>query len=166
MHQSAGLRLAMLLAAALTFAVSPGRAADAGKPDPASNPATQAAAREEGTRAAESETPPPSRRRDTYPFRGVIAEVDAKAGKVELRGRQTRRVLLLTKTTRIEKGGAPALLEDLEPGERVGGTLRRNAQGAEELVLLRVAMAGSEEKPDPAPEAGAGADSPGKEARN
>ncbi len=80
----------------------------------------------------------PGTKRETYPFRGKVASFDAAAQALKLAGRTTQRVVHLTAQTRLTKLGQPAVPEDLKAGEVVGGTLRKNAEGREEAVLIRI----------------------------
>lgn len=86
------------------------------------------------------DAPPESgkKKRDTYPFRGVIASLDATERTLMLEGKQVRRLIRLTEMTRIEKHGGPATFADLQPGDALGGTLRKNSEGVEEALLVRV----------------------------
>lgn len=86
-----------------------------------------------------------STKRTTYPFRGVIGTFDADTRLLTLEGRQGKRVIRLTDLTRLERDGRPGVPADLKRGEKVGGTLKRNPQGEEEALLVRVA-------PKPAPD--------------
>ncbi len=132
MKHTARLRLALYFAAAITSVALGTMAADEPGPDkaapvPSSKPA---------------QAPPTgtSRRRDTYPFRGVVASIDAEARTVTLEGRQNRRVIHLTELTRLEKEGQPAQFADLKAGDRVGGTLRKTGDGREQAVLIRLGL--------------------------
>lgn len=106
---------------------------------------------------------PARRKRDTYPFRGVIGSIDTTARTLTLEGRQNRRILQLTDATRVEKHGQSSRVEDLKPGETVGGTLRRaSAGGHEEALLIRVgpkaeSNAGSASRKSPGPGEGGAA---------
>lgn len=82
--------------------------------------------------------PTKEKKRETYPFNGVIAEVDVTAKSLTLRGRESKRVILLTEQTRLEKPGGAAVFDDLKLGERIGGTLRKNPAGREEALLVRI----------------------------
>ncbi len=96
-------------------------------------------------------SPAREKKRDTYPFNGTIALVDVTARTVTLKGRENKRVISLTEQTRLVKQGQPAAFEDLKAGERIGGTLRKNAAGREEALLVRIGP-----KSDPATGVGAG----------
>lgn len=91
--------------------------------------------------AAEPGTPagrPKGAKRQTYPFRGKIATVDAATMTVTLEGRTTRRRILVNPDTRLMRDGNPTTLETLKPGETVGGTLRKTPEGQEIATLVRV----------------------------
>lgn len=144
MKQTARLRLAMYFAAAITAAFPGELVADEKGPGP--NPAipaspTQADRRDPGLATERpGETPPRGTRRDTYPFRGIIATIDTTARTVLLEGKQTRRVIQVTDLTRFEKEGQRAEFSAIKAGDSIRGTLRKNASGVEEAVLIRVAM--------------------------
>jgi hypothetical protein len=130
MKETAGLRLALCLAAAVASAAMGSMAADDKGPEKATPTTTFEPA----------ESPAKGNKRDTYPFRGVIASIDTTNRTVTLEGRQTRRVLRVTEVTRFEKEGKPLPFAELKKGEAVGGTLKRIAPGLEEAVLIRVGM--------------------------
>lgn len=79
-----------------------------------------------------------SAKRETYPFRGVVASVDATARTVTLEGKGSRRVIAILPDTRLIRAGNPATLEDVKAGEKVGGTLRKSGEGREVALLFRV----------------------------
>lgn len=150
MRQTARLRLAVYLAAAFIAAAPTSMAAD-----------------EKGPSAPETTVPKselPSterpRRRDTYPFRGIIASIDPNERILRLEGRQTRRLIRVLETTRLEREGKPAMFAEFKPGERVTGTLRRNASGVEEALLIRAAMPARPEGGEPPPPPAKKADKP------
>lgn len=88
--------------------------------------------------AARSGTTNPGTKRDTYPFRGKVASFDAGTQALKLEGKTNQRVVHLTTQTRLTKLGQPAVAEDLKAGEEVGGTLRKNPEGREEALLIRI----------------------------
>ena len=88
-------------------------------------------------------------KRETYPFRGVVASVDATARTVTLEGKGSRRVIAVLPDTRLVRAGIPATLEDVKAGEKVGGTLRKSGEGREVALLLRVG-----DKPEETPPTG------------
>ncbi len=90
------------------------------------------------TKPAASLPPAKPGKRTTYPFRGVIATVDANARTVTLTGRTARRVIAVLPETRFTRDGGPASLDDLKSGEAVGGTLRKTSEGREEALLIRI----------------------------
>ena len=73
----------------------------------------------------------------TYPFYGTLDSTDAKQKTITLRGKKKNRVILVTDDTRIQKIGASVTLQDGTPGERVSGSVRKNAAGQEEAVTIR-----------------------------
>ena len=75
----------------------------------------------------------------TYPFYGTLDAVDEKKKTVTLKGKQKNRVILFTSGTRVQKDGTNAKIQELLPGERVSGSVRKNAEGKEEAVTIRSA---------------------------
>ncbi|MBL9134916.1 MAG: hypothetical protein JNK85_03565 [Verrucomicrobiales bacterium] len=145
-RQSARLRLAFVLAAAIaTTALQSGAAVESG-PESAVTPTTVKPS------AVTAPTAPDGKpkKRDTYPFRGVIGSVDAQARTLTLVGKQTRRTIHVTDTTRLEKSGKVAVFDDLKTGERIGGTLKKNPMGAEEALLIRVGIKAGSDAPEDA----------------
>src|ERR1043165_8192936 len=65
--------------------------------------------------------------RSTYPFYGALASADASS--IILKGKIKNRPILVNSETRIERNGASATLADVTAGERVSGTVRKNADG-------------------------------------
>jgi hypothetical protein len=122
---------ALAAAAMLTGTSLATGAADSG-PEKASTTPTEKVIPERGS------NPSTGSKRDTYPFRGKVASYDAAAQALRLEGKTTQRVVLLTPQTRLMKQGQPALLDDLKPGEQVGGTLRKSSEGREEALLIRI----------------------------
>ena len=77
---------------------------------------------------------PKSARRTSYPFHGTLASIDSGEKSLRLKGQKKERVILITAETRFFKNGAKAKALDGTAGERVTGTLRKNAAGLEEAV--------------------------------
>lgn len=77
-------------------------------------------------------------KRSTYPFHGNLDSVDKNEKNLTLRGKKKNRVILLTSETRIQRDGVKAKLEDAKPGERVSGSVRKNAEGKEEAVTVNL----------------------------
>lgn len=146
MNQKAMLTLAALLLAAFTQTTP-------------LVPSATASDRGPSATLAQTEAPEPgakSAKRQTYPFRGKVASVDTMARTVTLEGRTSRRVIAVTDDTRLTREGAVARLEEIKPGEAVGGTLRKSAEGREIATLIRVGL-----KPKEKASPGAGADDAG-----
>lgn len=93
-----------------------------------------------GPTASGSNPASKSTKRETYPFRGVVASVDPPAHTVTLEGRNSSRVIAVTPETNLTREGSPTTLEDVKTGERVGGMVKKNPDGREEAVLLRVGL--------------------------
>jgi hypothetical protein len=83
-----------------------------------------------------SETAP---KRTTYPFYGILESVDPKEKTITLRGKKKNRIILCSSESRIFRNGAVASLTDSVPGERVSGSVRKNAEGKEEALTIRFA---------------------------
>ncbi len=138
------LRRALTLAAAfVTSAACLAAPAVPQNPDAAAAP----------SRPATTDNAPRSTKRQTYPFRGVIGSFDTETRLLTLEGKQGKRLIRLTETTRLERDGRTGSTTDLKRGEKVGGTLKRNPQGEEEALLVRIAPKPSPD--DPAEDAGA-----------
>ncbi|MBI5799320.1 MAG: hypothetical protein HZA92_01160 [Verrucomicrobia bacterium] len=71
------------------------------------------------------------------PFNGKAAAVDKAAKTVKLSGEKAR-VIQITGTTRIVKGGNPATLDDLKEGEDVSGGFKTSADGKMEATVLNI----------------------------
>jgi hypothetical protein len=67
-----------------------------------------------------------------YPFRGEVVAVDKAAKTVKV----DKRVLQVTATTRIQKHGKPATLDDAVVGEPVRGSIRESEDGKLNLVSI------------------------------
>jgi hypothetical protein len=114
-----------LLTAAALVASGSAQAAEKAKPD-APKPA---AADEKGKE---------TKKRDTYPFGGKIAKVDAAAHSFTIAYKESSRTFLTTPETKFTKAGKPATFADLKDGEEVGGLVKKNKDGKEEVVSMRV----------------------------
>lgn len=71
------------------------------------------------------------------PFNGKAAAVDKAAKTVKLTGEKGR-VIQVTGTTRVVKGGNPASLDDLKEGEEVSGAYKTSADGKMEATVLNI----------------------------
>ena len=91
--------------------------------------------------SAESESnipkEPKDSKRNSYPFHGTLGAIDSSGTSLTLEGKKKPRVIAITAETRIFRDGAKAKLKDGVAGERVTGTVRRNAAGQEEAVTVR-----------------------------
>lgn len=76
------------------------------------------------------------------PFRGKIAAVDKQAKTIKV-GERTFHV---TPDTKMNKAGKPAILDDVNVDEEVGGSYREGADKKLNLVSLRIGA-----RPDSAP---------------
>lgn len=70
-------------------------------------------------------------------FTGKAVAVDKAAKTVKLSGEKGR-VLQITASTRITKGGNPATLDDLKEGEEVSGGYKTSADGKMEATSLNI----------------------------
>lgn len=131
MTNTARLRLAVSLAAAIASSAFAQKAADESGPAPARTVSSSQVGRE-------ASAAPKASRRTSYPFRGVVASFEAETRTLKLEGKKSQRVIQLPEAVRLERDGEPAELEELKPGVTVRGTLRRNADGQEEAVLVRI----------------------------
>src|SRR5688572_23599354 len=76
-------------------------------------------------------------KRSTYPFYGTLDSVDPKGKTITLRGKKKNRVIVYTSESRVFKNGVSATLADIAPGERVSGSVHKNAEGKEEALSVR-----------------------------
>lgn len=80
---------------------------------------------------------PKDSKRNSYPFHGTLDAIDSSGTSLTLEGKKKPRVIAITADTRIFRDGAKAKLKDGVAGERVTGTVRRNASGQEEAITIR-----------------------------
>ncbi len=73
-------------------------------------------------------------------FTGKAVAVDKAAKTVKLSGEKAR-VIQITATTKINKAGKPATLEDLKEGEDVSGGYKLSADGKMEATILNIGKA-------------------------
>lgn len=137
MRKTACMRRALCLAAIITAVITGNVIAADQKPGNPSGIAPSSS-----TPAPKLDTTTKGKKRETYPFRGVIASIDATSRTVTLAGKQTKRVIQVTDLTRFERQGQPVLFEQLKEGEAIGGTLKKSSSGQEEALLIRVNMRG------------------------
>jgi hypothetical protein len=71
------------------------------------------------------------------PFRGTIDSVDTEAKTVTLKGAESKRVFHVSAETKMMKNGKPATLADATPGEVIGGSYTKDANGKLNAVSLR-----------------------------
>ena len=84
------------------------------------------------------DAPKTERKARSLPFNGKVGAVDKTAKTITLEGKARQRVFQVTSETRISKDKKPAVLDDVQVGDRVGGSARENADGKMELVSLNV----------------------------
>jgi hypothetical protein len=139
MKNTAGMRRAVSCTVAVLIAATALAVTGNSNPGSVASGSTQRLAEPQIVEQTPDAPPEPGKKkRDTYPFRGVIASMDATERTLTLEGKKVRRLIRLTEMTRIEKHGGPATFADLQPGDALGGTLRKNTDGVEEALLLRV----------------------------
>jgi hypothetical protein len=80
------------------------------------------------------------------PFHGKVRAVDSKARTLTLQGKEKDRVFQLTEQTKIQRDGKPETLEEVRPGESVGGLARESSAGVWELVTLNIGERASKSK--------------------
>ena len=90
------------------------------------------------TASAAAEKPKPKRSsRNSYPFHGTLDSIDAEKQTITLKGKKKNRVILLSGETRFFRSGVKAALDAARPGERITGTVRKNAEGREVAITVR-----------------------------
>lgn len=83
-------------------------------------------------RKAETKT-----KRTSYPFYGTLDSVNPAEKTITLKGKSKNRIILFTSQTRVHKGNSKAKIQDGLPGERVSGSVQKNAEGKEEAITIR-----------------------------
>lgn len=126
------------LLAAAALVASSAQAADKA-PDKAPEKGKPAAAPEKGKEAP---------KRETYPFGGKIDSVDAAAKSFTIKYKESSRTFLTTADTKFVKAGQPAKFTDVKAGDEVGGLAKKNKDGKEEAVSVRVGPKPAEGKAD------------------
>ncbi len=84
-----------------------------------------------------------------YPFNGKIDKVDDAAKSFSITGKEKTRTFLTTEMTKYTKAGQPAAFADLKVGEEVGGLVKKNKEGKEEVVSMRVGAKPADTKAAP-----------------
>ena len=85
--------------------------------------------------------------RNSYPFHGTLDSIDAEKRTITLKGKKKNRVILLSAETRFFRSGVKAARDSATPGERVTGTVRKNSEGREVAVTVRLGGTQREQKP-------------------
>ena len=78
-----------------------------------------------------------AKKEGVVPYNGKAVAVDKAAKTVKLSGEKGR-VLQITATTKIDRGGNPATLDDLKDGEEVSGAYKTGADGKMEATILHI----------------------------
>lgn len=73
-----------------------------------------------------------------YPFHGAIDSCAADGSSLTLKGKAKPRQIMVSKETRITRDGRSCPLSQAIPGERVTGTVFRNAEGKEQARTVRL----------------------------
>ncbi len=84
--------------------------------------------------ASKKEPAKTTKKQGTFPFRGVVAEVD-KNGKVVTVGTLK---IEITSETKLNKDGKPAVLDDVAAGDQVTGSYRRAEDGKLTGITINV----------------------------
>ena len=79
---------------------------------------------------------PSKSKRNNYPFSGELESYSSAS--ISLKGKRKPRILLLTPETRIQRNGVAASLKQLQAGDRVSGTARKNADSKEEALTVNL----------------------------
>jgi hypothetical protein len=110
-----------------------------------------AAEKEKGKEKAPEKAPEKGKKEGgILPYNGKAVAVDKAAKTVKLSGEKSR-VIQITATTKIDRGGNPATLDDLKEGEEVSGGYKVGADGKMEATILHIgakAPAKGKEKKD------------------
>src|SRR5690606_18996437 len=91
-----------------------------------------------GAGADKSAPPKGASKARSYPFHGTLDSADRVRSAIILKGKARNRVILVTSGTRIFRGSNRAELTDAIPGERVTGSVRKNHEGKEEALTVRL----------------------------
>ena len=79
----------------------------------------------------------PETKRNSYPFHGTLASIDLTSKKLTLEGKKKPRVIFFTTETRFLRDGAKTRIDAVKSGERITGTVRKNAVGEEVALTVR-----------------------------
>ncbi len=72
-------------------------------------------------------------KRESYPFKGIVASVNNSAKSIALKKKEGERVLKIDSTTKITVDGKPATLADVKPELYAHGSLHK--ENGEEYIL-------------------------------
>lgn len=89
-----------------------------------------------GAAAPDSATKPAKPKQNSYPYYGELESHNKQS--ITLKGKKKPRVILITPETRVLRNGSTARLTDAAPGERVSGSVRKNAEGKEEAATINL----------------------------
>lgn len=84
-----------------------------------------------------------------YPFNGKVDKMDATAKSFTITGKEKTRTFLTTEMTKYTKAGQPGAFADLKVGEEVGGLVKKNKEGKEEVVSMRIGAKPADTKAEP-----------------
>lgn len=77
-------------------------------------------------------------KRETFPFRGRIAQVDTSQRTLTLEGKEKQRLIQVPETAKITRDGRAAALTDAVAGDEVGGLLKLDEAGRQTVVSMRL----------------------------
>ncbi len=89
------------------------------------------------------EQPPKKATKETsgyFPFNGVVKAVDVAKKTITLPGAKGKpdRVFLVTDTTKLQNDGKAIKLEDIQPGQQVGGRAKKGSDGKDEAATINI----------------------------
>lgn len=74
----------------------------------------------------------------SYPFHGYLHAVAPDGQSLQLKGKTKQRSILISPRTRIYRGESKVTLQQAVSGERVTGSVHKNAEGREEALTVRL----------------------------
>lgn len=106
------------------------------KPRPARKAVVSQQATVPKTGRVTKESSAPSRKR--YPYHGKFDRFDEVGKAIVLAGKTKERVILITSGTNITRDGKRASLTEAVKGEKVSGSVVKNAEGREQALTVRL----------------------------
>lgn len=108
------------------------------KPRGVGNIGIQAASPKPSTPAAKTSEPTTPVSGKRYPFHGQFDRVSENGESIVLAGKTKERVILITSRTNITRDGRRVSVKEAMKGERVTGSVVKNAEGREQALTLRL----------------------------